>query len=543
MPDLSREEQLQQINSAMKHLLRTERIIFYAESLYEPWKNIYAGEDPNPTLDEIRANPGPWLLQNPFHNEIMKPFAHLGQRQITYPWESPELLERWKGSTFFIDFAGNRNGKSVCLANFMGMLAIGRHPLQKLGLKRKPPVLLWVISPNLPSESEVPKGQDAPILKKFYEWIPDMEAGHPWGIKKFYRKDKMLSIVSPEKEESVIVFKSLDQEINKFKSDDVDGIGWDEDPKSPSKWEEGKMRLIDRNGVSFLAMTPDYDSVFTYQIRQKEKQNPQYYFTSGFGPEENPFLPREAAKKIISNLSKDSQSTRGKGEHVQFKGKVFPFDPMKHVGRPFTPSKETTQYVIIDWHPAKPIMISYLSIDVKGIWYVWDESSIESHVVEEVAKEYNRKLIFPDYKVSVRKNIIDKIAQVDQVQDGMVKPKSVIDMLRAFGIRCEIGKTEFEGAHAFLTRKLNYGELWIDPKCTLHIEQWDTWGAKRYQKGNLEGTIRDQLEGEGNDTCMNLVYAHNAGAKWVNPNERPEDVPWTPPRSSTSRIYGRRVHA
>ncbi len=113
-----------------------------------------------------------------------------------------------------------------------------------------------------------------------------------------------------------------------------------------------------------------------------------------------------------------------------------------------------------------------------------------------------------------------------------------MEMLRGFDIRCEIGLTDFNSGQAFLTRKLNYLELFFDPSCKVHIEQWDTWGAKRYQKGNLEGNLRDQLELEGNDTCINLIYAYNAGAKFFDQSEVEFDFPM-PRRPATERIYGR----
>ena len=109
-------------------------------------------------------------------------------------------------------------------------------------------------------------------------------------------------------------------------------------------------------------------------------------------------------------------------------------------------------------------------------------------------------------------------------------------MFREIGISYTIGNPAFDAAHAFLCRKMNLREFYIDPSCTLHIEQFDTWGAKRYQKGNLEGNLRDQLEVEGDDTCINLVYAYNAGAKfsdWIEDDRGPT----IPIRANTDKIY------
>ena len=56
----------------------------------------------------------------------------------------------------------------------------------------------------------------------------------------------------------------------------------------------------------------------------------------------------------------------------------------------------------------------------------------------------------------------------------------------------------------------------------------------------MEGTLRDQLEVEGNDTCINLVYAFNAGAKFISKMDDEELYqPAIPHRPHTARIYGR----
>jgi len=245
----------EQAKKTMTHYewsLKNEKILWFAKSLSVPWKHIYAGEQENPDFEEIKSHPGEWLAKNWLHPRVIKPFAHIQQRRFLYPWEHPELFERWKSASNFCWFAGNRGGKSVAGENFASMLAIGKHPLQDKGLKKKPPLHGWIISPNLPSESEVPRGEDAPILKKFYEWLPDMETGAPWGIRKFYRKDKIMSIMDMEKNESVFNFKSLDQDINKFKSEDIDVALLDEDPKSRPIFNEVTMRLIDYGTYSRL---------------------------------------------------------------------------------------------------------------------------------------------------------------------------------------------------------------------------------------------------------------------------------------------------
>jgi phage terminase large subunit-like protein len=509
---VSNEELTKLIDQKIKDKLKEDALDYYAESLTIPWSEINNGE-------------GSWCkLPVP---GLFKPYAHLAQRQMTYPFEDPKSFERFKHATYFINFAGNRGGKTVWDCVWPSMEAVGIHPLQKLGIRPKPPVRWWICSPNLPAEANIPMGEDTPIIKKFYEWSAKY-------IKKFYRRDKLLEW----KGGSIFSYKSYEMEKAAYKSEEVDGVTFDEDPPKPL-WGEAQARLIDRNGIILLGSTPDFSSVFTYEIRQKEINNPRFYFSNPYGAEDNPFLNPETRKQILDDMSPEERIMRGKGLHVQFQGKVFPFDRNFHVGKPFTVSNDCANYVIIDWHPAKPIYISYLSINAQNIWYVWGEDIIREKVISEISKGIFSRLTRVNFNLKVKQFIIDRLALIDQIQEETKKSKSIVDMLKEYGVRCRIGNPSFDSAHSFICDKMKHREFYIDPNCVVHIEQFDTWGAKRYTRGYLEGKLRDQLEVEDNDTCINMVYAYNAGARFSEYINEEMEIPWVPSRPATARLYGR----
>lgn len=487
-----------------KEYIKNGRLQFYAESLKVPSKD----------LEEWYTLPIPG---------IEKPHAHKWQRMMTYPWEGD--LERFKKAIYYLYFAGNQGGKSVWSTAWVIMECLGIHPLQELGVRPKPPVHWWVVSTELPSDSTISGGMDAPVVKTFYEWCPNEKI-------KFYRKDKIMTI-----NDSVIGFKSFDQQKIKFKGERLDGIDWDEEPPK-SLWEEGIPRIIKKNGIFLLAMTADYGS-WTWQLL-KNRNEPEYAICE-MDSLENPFMPEEHRKRVLATLSEEQLLMRRFGKHIQFKGKVFPFQFEIHVRKdPFLVTNDCANYVIVDWHAAKPTYITYLSINPENIWYTFDESVVEDKSAYSIVQEIRHKLTKLNYNLRVRKYIIDRNAQIQQIQEQPTKrSKSIVDMLREYGIRCEIGNPSFESAHSFLCDKMKHREWYVNPECKSHIDQFDTWGAKRYQKGNLEGTLRDQLELEGNDTCINHVYAYNSGAKFSRWTDEEIEMPWTPPRPSTSRIYGR----
>lgn len=550
-----------------KLMLQAQKIRMYAESLTVPWKSI-EGSKPEWTKNYAARPPmDSWCHMGDVDGILpTKSYAHEHQREMTYPIDDLMNLLTVAMAKYHIYFAGNRGGKSVFLANWIAMECAGLHPFQKITwdellkmlapmikspekeeelrklrehlteknrinntIRPQPPLHWWLATPELPSEADIPRGEDTPMIKKLYEWA-EVE------IKKFYRKDKILVWKSG----SVVNFKGYNQEKDAFKSDDVDGIGWDEEPPKPL-WDEGLMRVIDRYGIILLAMTADYSSVWSYHIRQKEAANKDYHFATPSGAEDNPFLPAEEVQRVLGTKSGDEYMMRAKGLHVQFKGKVFPFERNLNVGKPFEVSNNCTIFVIIDWHPVKAIVTSFLAIDPRNIWYIWDESIQEDHLVSVLAQDIHSRLSLPAFNLQVRLFIIDQLAKMKMPNEQTKKSESIIDMFRKYQINCKVGLTDFDSAHAWLCQKIKNREFYIDEKCDFHIEQFDTWGAKRYQKGYLEGTLRDMLEKDGNDGCINMIYARNSGAKFSAffDEEGPGETFRRP--AGVARIYGRRA--
>ena len=534
-------DNLPEIIEQIKAENEANRIYFYAESLELPWDEK--------TQLPIGKEGRPWKLMIG-DEEIVFPYAHLRQRQMTYPWENPEIFWRFLNAIFYCAFAGNQFGKSVWETAWVIMECLGIHPLQKLTWKRaiemcgksesdlpagaklnktirpKPPLSWWVVSPDLPSESNVKTEDDTALVQTFTEWTPK-------DTYNFQRKAKIMTIG-----DSSVKWFGHDQEARKLKGARVDGIAWDEEPPK-SFWNEGRPRIIKKKGIFLLGMTSDYGS-WTGELR-RQKKDPSY-FIGEFDSLENPFMPEEQRKKVLGSMNEQELYMRRFGKDISFKGRVFePFSYDIHVKKPYEVSNGNVTAVIVDWHPVKPIVVSYIQVNPNNVWYTWAENVIEDHIVGTVAQAIRATLTKPGFTVRVKKWIIDKIAQVEQIQEGGNVPKSIIQMFRGFGIYFEIGNPSFDSAHTFLCDKMKHREWYVDPSCSLHIEQFDTWGAKRYQKGNLEGTLRDQLEVEGNDTCINHVYAYNANLKYLDALwEEQADAAYTHPRASrSSRLYGR----
>src|SRR5512139_3113087 len=86
--------------------MEQERIYFYAESLKKKWTDIYAGDLANPSVDDIKVCPGPWLKSNPFHPSPFLAFAHQYQRKMTFPFENETAFGKLKNAIYHLYFAG-----------------------------------------------------------------------------------------------------------------------------------------------------------------------------------------------------------------------------------------------------------------------------------------------------------------------------------------------------------------------------------------------------------------------------------------------------
>jgi phage terminase large subunit-like protein len=493
------------IEALLERRRNEEKIYSYAESLGDPW---------NLVLDK--------------YVRYSLPYAHAWQRMMTYPVDNEIDFERFKKAIYYSCFAGNQGGKSVWSAAWVIMECLGIHPLQTLGIRPKPPVHWWVVAPDLPAESKIEGGEDTALVKTFYEWCPNDKI-------KFYRKDKIMKIA-----ESAVNWKSHDQDTKKFAGERLDGAMFDEVP--PLRvWNECKPRIMKKHGIFLLGMTPDWGSNWTAEMVANEQENPDY-FIRVVDSAQNPFMDKEYRERILDTMDEEERAMRGEGKHVQFMGLVLKhFSRSENVGKPFEITNNTYNVVICDWHPVKPIYITYLAINPRNTWYVWAESKVNDHIVDTVAHEIFSKLRLPDFNVNIKRYLIDAIASTQQVQDGKRKPKSIIDMFKTCGIRfiaTKFGKNnDWANSAVEIDKRFKLRELYVDPSCINHIRQISTWGAKRYTKGNLEGTLRDMVEAEEDDTCVNLMYAQNEGLKFL--DTAYEEIPYVwQPRSSTSRIYG-----
>src|SRR4030042_1483785 len=126
-----RDAKLKAIEELARQKISMEKIFWYAQSLRIDKEKVKA-------WSESCRIPG-----------VIYPHAHDWQRKFTYPFEDDDF-EKFKQVIYHIFYAGNQGGKSVGITNWPMMECLGIHPLQEDGVRPKPPLHWWVVSPNLP---------------------------------------------------------------------------------------------------------------------------------------------------------------------------------------------------------------------------------------------------------------------------------------------------------------------------------------------------------------------------------------------------------
>lgn len=191
---------------------------------------------------------------------------------------------------------------------------------------------------------------------------------------------------------SLITFKSYDQDVQSFASDDIDFIWLDEEPPK-AIYDECRMRLIDRSGEMLISMTSTQgltdlvDEIFTdcdiVETRHGELVNEpvpviankggiSLYFLSTL---DNPHIIRDEAVRATATMSRDEIKARIYGVPINLTGRIYPtFNRQIHVIRwDDLPSGKWALYNIIDPHDRKPWAIGWFAVHQTGSAYMVDE--------------------------------------------------------------------------------------------------------------------------------------------------------------------------
>ena len=299
---------------------------------------------------------------------------------------------------------------------------------------------------------------------------------------------------------SMIIFKSYDQGVESFASDDIDGVWFDEEPPIEI-CKESRMRLIDRNGEMLFTMTStkgitdlisdifeNYDTIesrYAQYVNETlptiaEKNGARFYF---LWTVDNPYIDQERLKQEIKMMTRDEIKSRVYGLPINLSGRIYNFNRNIHV-IPFeqAPFNNVTLFHILDPHDRKPWAMKWIIMDKTNTAYCIDEypnRNFNEMISDD--KTYNdyaalirekESALFEIYGVNVHKRIIDPnfgnktIKLAERVDDrAHTTPK---EELKKRGLIFQDGIDILEAGHLKVREMLHYevrdGEIVVQPK-------------------------------------------------------------------------------
>jgi phage terminase large subunit-like protein len=410
-------------------------------------------------------------------------------------------------------FGGNRGGKTECSADYVIEKCLA-----------KPKQRWWLVAETFSKSVEIQQ-------RKAWDLVPKnhIKYGKYDEINGFTNRKLLFD------NKSLIIFKSYDQGVDAFSSDDVDGIGFDEEPPYDI-YKESKMRLLDRNGEMIFSMTSTkgmtdllHDIFEDYEVikseyaplvqeqlpRVAEKDGIKFFF---LWTTENPHIDQARVQQEARFMTREEIKSRIYGLPVNLSGKIYmAFNKNIHV-LPFelAPYKDVTLYHVLDPHDRKPWAMAWFAMHKTGTGYCVDEYPnrdfnemlFDDKTTDEYAKLIREKeeALREIYGVSVFKRIIDpnfgnatrKLAE----RQGGQSHTTVKEELRKRGLIFHDGIDVLEDGHLKVREMLYYaqkdGEIVTQPKFFITDNCHNTIKhVSRYSRKDIntaDGDVKDNAK-------------------------------------------------
>ena len=437
-------------------------------------------------------------------------------------------------------FGGNRSGKTEEGAKYIIDKCLA-----------KPKQRWWACAESFPDSVNIQQ-------RKVWQLIPKnrIQYGH-WNEINGFPNRKVLFDNG-----SIIIFKSYDQGVESFASEDLDGI-WNDEEVPYDIFKEQKMRLLDRNGEMIFTMTStkgitdfiqevfeDHDVIKSQYAPLVNETLPRIVEKDGIRffllwTTENQHIDQHRVLHESRFMTKDEKKSRLYGLPINLAGKIYMiFNKNIHV-IPFeqAPRKNICLYHILDPHDRKPWAMKWIVLHKTGTAYcvdeypnrnfnemLYDDKTYDEYKTIIKDKEETLRQIF---NVSVFKRIIDpnfgnatrKLAE----RQGGQSHTTVKKELERRGLRFGDGIDAIEDGHLKVREMLNYyekeGEIVMQPKyfitenCENSIRHLSRYSRKDIM--TADGDVRDSTKPKEKykDFCDMDRYFWMSNPKYIEAGE------------------------
>ena len=154
------------------------------------------------------------------------------------------------------------------------------------------------------------------LMKKYYELLPRGRVTYGYYTPQRGFKNKIIIFDN----NSILRFKSYDQDVGAFQGADLDVAHLDEECPNPEIVKEVKARLIDKGGTLVRTMTPLMGLSYTYEEIQRRLDEELEVFR--WESDYNIYVPKEELLRIVNQFPEKEREARLKGHFINLKGNL-----------------------------------------------------------------------------------------------------------------------------------------------------------------------------------------------------------------------------
>lgn len=347
------------------------------------------------------------------------------------------------------------------------------------------------------------------IIPQLKQWIPPSQLrGGTW-YSAYDAQDRVLNFENG----SFVELMSYDQDLDKFAGTSRDFVHYDEEPPKDI-YTECQARLIDRNGRSWLTMTPVDGMTWVYDVLYEPGTLGTNKDVSVVEVDmaENPHLDPVAIKKFLDSLGEDDRKARGHGKFVQMGGLVYKsFKPETHLIDVIDPKdlmgKNYRWYMSLDHGFNNPTAVLWHAVDPDNRVITFSE-----HYDSEKIIEYHAEVIKTREREWGRSPDI-RVCDPALAQRQAVTGTSIQTEYAMRGVGMALGNNDILTGVAKVNQYLAMGAdnkpNWlITRNCANLIKEiqrlrWKTWASRKQQSQN---NAYDQVHKKDDHACDSARY-------------------------------------
>jgi len=390
---------------------------------------------------------------------------------------------------------GNRVGKTVSGAVECVWHLTGTHPYRP--------------TPELPvygrgTAVDIEQGLNKIMLPEIKRWLPQKFLINGSWSDSYNLQSRTLTLNNG----SMMDFLTNEQDTEKHAGTSRDFVWWDEEPPEYI-FNEDMLRLVDKNGVWWMSMTPLLGFTWIHRnyyrpIVEKGIEDPSVAVFVG-STRDNPHVSEEVLDEITKGMKPEEREARKHGKFIAASGLVYPSFGSHNIIPAINP-KQVAQpvYVAMDHGLRHPTVWLYAYVDSEGRIIVYHEYYEAERTIEQ---HYKALKEWEDWSGATER-IVYRIGDPSIEQRSAVTGTSVRTMYSEAGFFIGLANNDMQSGLNKVRAYIEKMGVFITEDCPSLIGElqgyrWDTYATR---KTNETKKAMDQPKKVRDDACDTLRY-------------------------------------